>query len=102
MTANQRGQGARFVLGSCSIARYRACDSIARRMRESSSASCRITGGGFERSAANFAPRIRHQLDPRDTSSAYATSGFIGEWRAARGASRRVKKVENLAERGHI
>src|ERR1700722_19624071 len=94
MSPNQRGQGAGLVFGGGSIARDSSCDSVARRMREASSASGRITAGGLERSAANVAARIRHQLDARDASLANAASGLRGERRSARGASGRVEKVE--------
>jgi hypothetical protein len=102
VTAYQGGQGAGFVLRSSAVASDRARDSVARRIREASCASGRVIAGGLEGAAANFASRIRHQLDSRDASSTNAASRFMGEWRAARGASRRVKKIQNLAERGHI
>ena len=95
VTANQGGQGAGLVLGGGSIACDRARDSIARRIREASGASRRVIAGGLEGAAANFASRIRHQLDARDASSAYPASRFMGEWRAARGTLRRVQKVED-------
>ena len=76
VTAYQGGQGAGFVLGGGSIACDRARDSVARRIREASGASRRVIAGGLERSTANFASRIRHQLDSCDASSAYAASSF--------------------------
>ena len=110
VTANQRGQGARFVFGGGSIARDCACDSVAWRMREASSASGRVVGRRLERSAANFAARIRHQLDARDTSRANAASGLGAERRSARSAFGRVEKIQDrckllrepLRDRGHI
>ena len=71
-------------------------------MREASRALHRVTACGFERPAANFAARIRHQLDARDASSAYAAPRRGGEDGAARGASGRVEEVQNLGKRGHI
>jgi hypothetical protein len=86
--------------------------SIARRMREASGASRRVADGGLERSTANFAARLRHSLDPRNTSSAHALllPGPGGERSSARGASWWIEKVEYrrkvlrelLGERGHI
>jgi hypothetical protein len=110
MPANQRGQRAGLILGGSSIACDSARDSVAWRMREASGAPGRVTAGGLERSSANFAARIWHQLDARDASSANSASGFIGQWRSARGAFGWIKEVENrrkllrklLGERGHI
>lgn len=106
MTANQRGQGAGLVLSSRSVACDSARDSVAWRMREASCAPGRVTAGGLERSSANFAARIRHQLDACDASSADSASRHGAERRSARGAFGRIEKVEDgrksLRERGHI
>ena len=106
VSANQRGQGAGLVFGGGSIACDRPRDSVARRMREASCASRRAIAGGLEGAAANFASRIRHQLDARDASRANAASRLRGQRRSARRAFGRVEEIESsresLRERGHI